>query len=585
VILTFAGDLMVEEDMVTHPSYRSIDIEPNNDSLHDDSSLLVDDDDDDHLRYLRVSNDENDPACTIQNRIPMNNNHNNNPDSADIASEIPTSFPATSTTIPRHKRMSGIAASFALMKGNLGPGILNLPHAFAKAGPMLGATLFIIVSIQGLYSMTLLVSCKNWIVQQQHQHQQSYRTTTTDHPSSPDPLHNTVRTFMDVTKFALGNIGGRITEIFVFVLQLGVCCVFISLIATNLQAAFHWLSSGLTIALIAIFMMLAVLIRFLKDLFWLNAIANTFMFIAILTATIASIINIHHNTNQPASNTATHGTISTAITFTADMFFAFEGIGLVLPVENNYDHHHSTTTSASTSSCKHRRWNFSRVLLSSMGCVAILFGMTGLTASIGFPNIESASITAYLKQTYPDIMWFSIVNFLVLAAVAFTFPLQLTPAMEVLEKWLSECPPYRRSSVNNVNNESNSVHQNTVIARSTEEVYTTVVHNTISTPTTLSASLWNQYGWIARRWMVVITCATFVLIVDDLGILVSLFGAIGQTGLAGMPCAVHLVLQRHNMAPKNVFLSLADILILIFCAFVMVSGCYLSIRDIINKSR
>ena len=50
-----------------------------------------------------------------------------------------------------------------LIKGNLGPGCLNIPNAFALCGWILGSFLFLLVAIQGIYSMILLVYCKRWI--------------------------------------------------------------------------------------------------------------------------------------------------------------------------------------------------------------------------------------------------------------------------------------------------------------------------------------------------------------------------------------------------------------------------------------
>jgi Transmembrane amino acid transporter protein len=579
------------------PSYRSIQIEPNYDTDDDGNTYSMEDDSlQQHSTHYR------------SNRYPNSNDHQS----------------------PQHEQpppqsLSVLAACLALMKGNLGPGILNLPHAFSKVQSIyIGSILFCIVTIQGLYSMTLLVYCKNLMNQYNSNHHRQ-------------PI--LVQTFMDVTKTALGDIGGRITEIFVFVLQLGVCCVFVSLIATNIQAIVTFITPFLSISIITICMMIAVTIfRFIHDLFWFNAIANTFMLIAILTATIASIIHILHNnsiddntassvswssTTTGTENTTTSTTsISAAITFTADMFFAFEGIGLVLPVENNYNTNivkqldsttSATTTttvaaiatitslsSTTTTSHKqhnkiHGRWKFYNVLLFSMGCVAILFAITGLSASIGFHHtVTNASITAFLKESYPNVLWYSIVNILVLFAVALTFPLQLTPAMEVLEKWLLEFSSrthnHRFYTINRTDSDDEFIMSDNNTPTQ-DALYTPqnvdIDHpNNLQLPitTSLTVSVWNQYGWMIRRWIVVLTCSTIVLIVNnDLGLLVSLFGAVGQTGLAAMPCAVHLVLQQRHIAPYNIFLTLVDILVILFCAIVMVAGCYLSLYDIIHK--
>ena len=57
-------------------------------------------------------------------------------------------------------RLSTFDAVMHIIKGNLGPGILNLPHAFAMGGYIYSSILFFIVVFQGLYSMCLLIYCK-----------------------------------------------------------------------------------------------------------------------------------------------------------------------------------------------------------------------------------------------------------------------------------------------------------------------------------------------------------------------------------------------------------------------------------------
>ena len=148
------------------------------------------------------------------------------------------------------------------------------------------------------------------------------------------------------------------------------------------------------------------------------------MILSILTATIAGLIQF--STESTASDiVVANPKPSVIVTFASDMFFAFEGIGLVLPVENSYF-------------CQQQR-PFGNILVGSMSIVALLFILIGVSASLGFPNVHSGSITAYLEKQYPNVIWFSIVNDLVIVALALTIPLQLTPAMEVLDEWLDRC--------------------------------------------------------------------------------------------------------------------------------------------------
>ena len=120
------------------------------------------------------------------------------------------------------------------------------------------------------------------------------------------------------------------------------------------------------------------LLRFLKDLIWLRATANAFMVVVmhILTATIAGLWN--YVELQPDDIVAANPTPSAIIAFTCGMFFAFEGIGLVLPVENSFGH---------------RQESFPRILISSMSIVATLFTLIGVSGSLGFPAIRSGSVT------------------------------------------------------------------------------------------------------------------------------------------------------------------------------------------------
>jgi amino acid permease len=457
-------------------------------------------------------------------------------------------------TVPvvANKQLSPLDATIHLVKGNLGPGCLNLPHAFALTGWALGSGLFALIALQGIYSMCLLLYCKNLLQERNN--------------------NSGINTFMDVARTALGFGGGRIVEIFLFVLQGGVCCVFLSLISTNLRSAIPNLSAGTSVFIVTLGLMGMVRLRFLKDLFWLCATANAFMITAILTAAIAGLMNyIDHRPNTVI--VTANATPFSIITFTSDMFFAFEGIGLVLPVENSFGI---------------QRRSFANVLVSSMSLVASLFVLIGVLGSIGFPDIRSGSVTAYLEREYPNVIWYSITNALVIIAVAFTFPLQLTPAMEVLDSWLDDTGggeldsrlidldriPTSDEDEDNIKVpqlQHESLPQKTVILQDE-------LGSACNEPS--QQSCYTANSWIFRRWTMVILCAVIVLLVNDLGILMSLFGAVGQTGLAGMPCAVHLALQYQGIAPKNSLWSLVNVMILLFCTAVMLTGCFLVAKEL-----
>jgi Transmembrane amino acid transporter protein len=687
----------------------------------------------------------------------------------------------------QQQRLSPLAARLALFKGNLGPGILNLPHAFALINhPIIGSGLFAIIAIQGIYSMWLLVECQRYIRGETTTTTTTMDTTNTTRrrrtKSSTHPIP--MMTYMDVARHALGMTGGRIVAVFLFVLQTGVCCVFLSLMATHLHVAAiggiggNGINNGTTTAIliVTLYLLAACYVwRDIKDLFWLNAIANLFMLMAICTAIGAGLIGIllRHNDGPSATATNPSSTSSSStfpnftnlIFFTSDMLYAFEGIGLVLPIENAYD-----TTTGTTDHHYHYRNNsdnaanastavepvpvvtvtvtvvpppppppaFSTILLQTMSAVAALFAITGVIGSLGFPidnghGNSSGSIIAYLHGHYPDVKWYGIVNLLVLIAVAMTFPLQLAPAVQVLDQWLLQsgcCRGCRRRDRNDVDRMvlAAAVHQqqqqqqqlqqqqdnrvddtleaccsrpiqleeqeggggeenddspngrhctvgplltttttsttatppprsmpssmppplagvvvvathgkhdfttttattnddaaaaameeeDTFIAspcpcltttdrhayhganadeeeeedrldtysdNTDDEIASALVRSTAAGATTTTTT--SSYAWLWRRWGLVLLMTVIVLIVDnDVSLLMGLFGAVGQTGLAGMPCAIHLALQYQGRAPRHTLMSMVDVLILLLTLLVMVAGCTVSVRQIIVR--
>ncbi|KAL3930140.1 MAG: hypothetical protein SGARI_004569 [Bacillariaceae sp.] len=287
-----------------------------------------------------------------------------------------------------------------------------------------------------------------------------------------------------------------------------------------------------------------------------------------------------------------------------------------------------------------------------MSIVAMLFLIIGITTSVAFTDIESGSITAYLTETFPNNRWYPVCNSLVMAAVFMTFPLQLTPAMEVLDEWFGPgCDPKCFSGGSNgdcchalllrrrhgtsmpqqmedqeggFRDEPTDAIQSAAVAndgilrastdmasgeledglRPTEQSTGNGNRASLTSPSPLrmitddddghevtiaapplANSCFGPYEWVFRRYMVVFGCAIVVLAVNNLALLMSLFGAVGQTGLALMPCAIHLKLQQQGVAPRRHFLSAVDGCTIAFSFIVMVSGVIFSVQEIVANKR
>merc|ERR1712232_944875 len=70
-----------------------------------------------------------------------------------------------------------------------------------------------------------------------------------------------------------------------------------------------------------------------------------------------------------------------------------------------------------------------------MSLVALLFITLGFLAGMAYPDLDTASITAYLAHRYDRGIagvYFKVINGLVSVAVVATFPLQLSPVAQVI---------------------------------------------------------------------------------------------------------------------------------------------------------
>ena len=69
---------------------------------------------------------------------------------------------------------------------------------------------------------------------------------------------------------------------------------------------------------------------------------------------------------------------------------------------------------------------------------------------------------------------------------------------------------------------------------------------------------------------------------DDVALLVALFGAVGQTVLVMVPCAIHIQLGRMGIMPSSSASTATDLALIAFCACVMVSGTAAAVEKIFS---
>ncbi|CAM4587400.1 unnamed protein product [Eretmochelys imbricata] len=312
-----------------------------------------------------------------------------------------------------------------LVKGNIGTGLLGLPLAVKNAGIVLGPLSLLVMGIAAVHCMGILVKCA-------HHFCNKYQRPFVDYGDA-------VMYGLEASPSAwlrTHAIWGRyIVGFFLILTQLGFCCVYFVFLADNLKQVISaangttndchsnkttvltpTMDSRLFILSLLPFLVLLVYIRNLKFLSIFSMLAN----LAMLSSLI--MINWYIITSIPdPSNLPLVAGWKTYPLFFGTAIFAFEGIGVVLPLENKM---------------KNPR-HFPVILYVGMAIVTVLYISLGTLGYLRFGANIQASITLNL----PDCWLYQSVKLLYSIGIFFTYALQFyVPAEIIVPGAVSQVP-------------------------------------------------------------------------------------------------------------------------------------------------
>ncbi|XP_034634870.1 LOW QUALITY PROTEIN: proton-coupled amino acid transporter 1-like [Trachemys scripta elegans] len=312
-----------------------------------------------------------------------------------------------------------------LVKGNIGTGLLGLPLAVKNAGIVLGPLSLLVMGIAAVHCMGILVKCA-------HHFCNKYQRPFVDYgdavmyglEASPSAW---LRTHAIWGRYVVG--------FFLILTQLGFCCVYFVFLADNLKQVISaangttndchsnkttvltpTMDSRLFILSLLPFLVLLVYIQNLKFLSVFSMLAN----LAMLSSLI--MINWYIITGLPdPSNLPLVAGWKTYPLFFGTAIFAFEGIGVVLPLENKM---------------KNPR-HFPVILYVGMAIVTILYISLGTLGYLRF----GASIQASITLNLPDCWLYQSVKLLYSIGIFFTYALQFyVPAEIIVPGAVSQVP-------------------------------------------------------------------------------------------------------------------------------------------------
>uniref|UniRef100_T1J4P4 Amino acid transporter transmembrane domain-containing protein n=1 Tax=Strigamia maritima TaxID=126957 RepID=T1J4P4_STRMM len=210
-----------------------------------------------------------------------------------------------------------------LLKGNIGTGILAIPEALKHSGLTVGTIGILLIGVVCIHCMHMLVRCAHALSIREQVSSLDYmdvaQVSFKTGPKSLQRGHKFIRV---------------LTIILLCVTQLGFCCVYMLFVSTNLKQAFDFFthSDWPHQAYMAMFLPILILLTFvrtLKHLSIASAAANV-----LSVGSFCILFYLIVKDLPPSSSRKAFATWSQLPLWFGIAVYSYEGISLVLPVEN-----------------------------------------------------------------------------------------------------------------------------------------------------------------------------------------------------------------------------------------------------------
>ncbi|KAF9805881.1 hypothetical protein SFRURICE_013857 [Spodoptera frugiperda] len=261
-----------------------------------------------------------------------------------------------------------------LLKGNIGTGILAMPDAFKNAGLILGVFGTLIMGAICTHCMHMLVKCSHELCIRSQKPALSFSEVVEDSfASGPVSLRPYAKTMKNIV------------SVFLVITQMGFCCVYFLFVATNLQDTMRFFNVNLNVHVYLALLYLPIFaLAMVKNLKYLSPVS---LVASIMTAWGLVITFYYILQDLPPTNTVkAFSTWQQIPLYFGTAIYAFEGIGVVLPLENNMK-----TPEAFGG------WN--GVLNTGMVIVAALYTGIGFFGYLKYGERVQGSITLNLPNT------------------------------------------------------------------------------------------------------------------------------------------------------------------------------------------
>uniref|UniRef100_A0A182PFX3 Amino acid transporter transmembrane domain-containing protein n=1 Tax=Anopheles epiroticus TaxID=199890 RepID=A0A182PFX3_9DIPT len=303
-----------------------------------------------------------------------------------------------------------------MLNGNLGTGILAMPDAFKNAGLYVGFFGTLAMGVICTHCMHLLVRCSHELCRRYARPSLSYAEVgycaLDSGPGWAQPLAGPFR---------------RLINTFLIVMQLGLCCVYYLFVAVNVRELLEYLGCPVPVLTVLAYLLLPLvalnMVRSLKLLTPTSLIASVLAIAGLAIAFLFLLQDLPHTRSvRPVSSW------STLPLYFGTVMYAFEGIGVVLPLENNMANPRDFIA-----------WN--GVLNTGMTIVVCLYSAVGFYGYLKYGEGAQGSVTLNLPN---DNLLAQIVRLLMAIAVLASYALQFYVPMTILAPAVTKHFPHRR---------------------------------------------------------------------------------------------------------------------------------------------
>uniref|UniRef100_A0A0K8TLL5 Putative amino acid transporter n=1 Tax=Tabanus bromius TaxID=304241 RepID=A0A0K8TLL5_TABBR len=219
---------------------------------------------------------------------------------------------------------SNLDTMIHLLKGNIGTGILAMPGAFKHAGLYLGFVGTLIMGVICTHCMHILVNCAHELCRRLQVPSLSFAEVAYN---SFDTGPIGLRRYSSFARSAV--------NCFLFITQMGFCCVYFKFVALNVEQiiAHYFDKVDLHVYIFIVLLFALIILNLVRNLKYLTPVS---FFAALLTVIGLSFTFYYMLQDLPRpSSVRPIAPWAELPLYFGTAIYAFEGIGVVLPLENN----------------------------------------------------------------------------------------------------------------------------------------------------------------------------------------------------------------------------------------------------------